>query len=172
MRKMAFILSMWLVSATNVTASQWSDCIADKYKRYAVAQAAWQTGLNRLILEVAPQYADVAQLYMTDQLRAIERARLAVEYLTEHDPTKLRTQLPLPNWLNLDEADVQRIANDNRRYAELLRLEKEAMARPPHPDGDDLRRFMRTEINALEGYRKLLDAFSRSVQDAGSIECK
>ena len=45
---------------------------------------------------------------MTDQLHAIERARLAVEHLAQRDPDKLRTHMPLNNWLSLDEGDRRR----------------------------------------------------------------
>ena len=45
------------------------------------------------------------------------------------------------------------------------------MKRTPHPDGDGLRRIMRTELSNLGEYRRLLDAFSRAVKEAESIQC-
>lgn len=162
---------MLAASACSAATSAWSDCITEKYAKYAQAQEKWQRGLSQLIAETAPRYAGVAQQYMTDQLRAIEQSLLAVEYLAQREPTRLKTNMTLNNWLDIDEGDRQRIASSNKRYAELLSLSKKAMKWPPHPDGDGLRHLMRTEISKLPAYRKLLEAFSQSVKDVESIEC-
>lgn len=112
-----------VVQAQNATVS---DCIISKYNTYADAQEQWQTGLTELIAEVMPHYVDVARLYMTNQLNAIERRRLAVEYLANNEAEKLRTTMPPHNWLNLGVRDEERIAEFNRRYGELLGLAEEA----------------------------------------------
>jgi hypothetical protein len=108
---------------------------------------------------------------MNDQLQAIERALLAVEFLAEREPAKLRTNMALNNWLSLDKRDRQLIASQNKRYAELLRLGEAARNRPPHPDGDGLRQLMRNEIIKKPEYSKLIEAFSQSVKGIENIKC-
>lgn len=167
----ALLLVLLPASPTLEATEPSTDCIANKYDRYAQAQEDFQRGLTRLISETAPQYTDVAQVLMVDQLNRIERARLEVEYLSRHDPSRLRTDMPVNAWLSLDDSDRQPIASQNDRYAELLRLAAEASDRPPHPDGDGLRALMRDEIAKLVAYKELLAAFSGSVEEIEAIRC-
>lgn len=148
------------------------ECLINKYEQFAKAQETWQRELARLIVEVAPGYDDVAQVYLRDQLRRIEQAKIAVAVLAYQEPDKLRTQMSLNNWLNLTEADRQRIATTNERYAELIRLGKESRDRPPHPDGDGLREVMRSNIMASSKYQTLQEAFLRSAKAAEEHQCQ
>lgn len=111
-------------------------------------------------------------MYMTDQLRAIERRKLAVEFLARQEPGRLRTQMSLNNWLNLDADDHQRIAASDERYAKLLELSRVVRARSPHPDGNGLREVIRLQVMNLDQYDELLKALMESVQTAEEIQCQ
>jgi hypothetical protein len=155
-----------------VAAGPLSECLTNKYSRYAKAQETWQRNVTELIVELVPRYEEAAQMYLTDQLRAIEQAKLAVEFLARQEPDKLRTQMSLNNWLSLEGTDRRRIAASDERYAELLELHTAARKRPPHPDGDALREVIRSEVMTSGQYKELLEAYSRSVQAAEDIQCQ
>jgi len=163
---------MLLIPVVTAAAELPHDCVTSKYSRYAEAQATWQRGLTRLIVEVAPRYEEVAHLYLANQLQAIEEAKLAVEFLAREEPARLRANLPLNNWLDLTEDDQRRIAESNDRYAELLELRAGSRNRPPHPDGDGLREVMRSKVMTSAPYQELLAAYSRSVDAADAIQCQ
>jgi len=105
MKRFVFVTCALLVPMTTTAADSSAECLTNKYNQYAKAQEAWQRDFTKLIVEIAPRYEEVANIYMTDQLRAIERAKLAVAFFAREEPGKLRTQMSLNNWLNLDEAD-------------------------------------------------------------------
>ncbi|TCK08672.1 hypothetical protein [Marinobacterium mangrovicola] len=113
-----------------------SDCLIGKYRQYSDARSVWQQDLTALIVSSAPEYKFVAERYLTDQLRSIERSQLEVEYLLGHSPGQLRTQRPVNSWLDLNRADREIIAADDQRYAELLKLSDAARERAPHPDAE------------------------------------
>ena len=93
-----------------------------------------------------------------------------VAFLAKEDPGKLRTHMPLNNWLNITEADRRRIKATNERYATLLELSRAARERPPHPDGDALRAFMKSNIMPSEAYKSLLQEFLESVKATDAIQ--
>jgi hypothetical protein len=171
MRKFAFLLFILLATSTSIAGDD-SNCMLRKYRMYSQANVSMENELTQLIVQVAPRYSDVVNLYMNDQLRMVEESLLAVEYLATQEPTKLRKDKPLNYWLNLNEQDRQQIASQSKRYAELLRLREVARNRPPHPDGDGLRNLMRTEIVKRPEYVKLMEEFSRAVNEAESIKCE
>lgn len=172
MRGLQLLLLLLVGTVAQAQNATVSDCIISKYNTYADAQEQWQTGLTELIAGVMPHYTDVARLYMTDQLNGIERRRLAVEYLVNNQPDKLRMTMPPNNWLNLGVRDEERIDDFNRRYGELLRLAKEAKKRAPHPDGDGLRTAIKDRIMKLPKYQELFDAFLQSTQAIKGIQCQ
>jgi hypothetical protein len=172
MKQLALLICALLTPAMTVAVGPPPECLTTKYSRYAKAQETWQREVTKLLVEVAPRYEEVAQLYLTDQLRAIEQAKRAVEFLARQEPDKLRTQMSLNNWLSLEETDRQRIAASDERYAELLALRTAARKRPPHPDGDGLREVMRSEVMPSDTYKELLQAYLRSVQAAENMQCQ
>lgn len=171
MRKLSVLVYTVLMPVVAAAAAPSSECLTNKYSQYAKAQETWQRDLTKLIVSLVPQYEEVAAMYLTDQLRSIEQSKLAVEFLAREEPDRLRTQLSLNNWLNLNGADRQRIATSNERYAELLELRAASRKRPPHPDGDGLREVMRSKVMTSPDYNELLEVFSRSVQAAEGIQC-
>jgi hypothetical protein len=154
MNQLALLVCALLTLAMTVAAGLSPECLTNKYSRYAEAQETWQRDVTKLVVEVAPRYEEVAQIYLTDQLRAIEQAKLAVEFLARQEPDKLRTQMSLNNWLSLEGTDRQQIAASDERYAELLEPRAAARKRPPHPDGDGFREVMRSEVMTSDTYKR------------------
>lgn len=171
MKRFVFVTCALLVPMTTTAADSSAECLTNKYNQYAKAQEAWQRDFTKLIVEIAPRYEEVANIYMTDQLRAIERAKLAVAFFAREEPGKLRTQMSLNNWLNLDEADHRRIASGDERYGKLLELDAAARKRPRHPDGDGLRKVLWSDVMNSEKYQERLKALLQSVQAAEEIQC-
>lgn len=172
MIRLTLLLCGMLAWAATVTAGPSPECLTNKYNRYAQAQETWQRALTQLVVEVAPRYEEVSQVYLADQLRAVEQAKLTVQFLAYQDPGRLRVHLPLNNWFSLEEADRQRIAAESKRYAQLLELRTVSRNGPPHPDGDGLREVMRSKIMTLSRYKAILEEFSQSVQAAEEFQCQ
>ena len=171
MKAIFIILPLLVVSTAEAQSAAPSECFVSKYESFAEAQDQWQRGLALLISEATPSYSDVALLFMNDQLNAIERNVLAVRYLAENEPEKLRSDQPVNNWLDLDEPTKERIINASDRYGELDRLRGEAMIRPPHPDADAVRELMREELMVQPPYQALLATFTGSVERVNEVRC-
>ena len=139
-------------------------CIAEKYRLYAKAQSKWQMGFTDFVVKIAPQYKEVANLYVSDQLNGIERLAVAVDYLARNNLKKLRTERPLSSWLELSREDERAIASASSRYGELLRRSSEAKGRPPHPDGQALNAV---ELIAHVGVHGLRSENRPSIQGSG-----
>ncbi|MBU2955000.1 hypothetical protein [Marinobacter sp. F3R08] len=147
------------------------DCVIGKYQAYTQTQKTWQGSVTQLVVEMAPEYEDVAKLYLENQLRSVERREIEVAFFAHAEPAKLRTQMPLNNWLSLSEADRQRIASENQRYAQLREQARAARSEPAHPDGNGLRDVMQTEVMQSPAYKKLMQRYLESMKAAEGIEC-
>jgi hypothetical protein len=148
------------------------NCFTQKYAQYSDAKVRWQKASTALVIERKPELASVANLYMQDQLTLIAKRRLAVELVAKLSPGRLDTAFHLDSWLYLNDKVEQALARRDARYAELLRKEAEAKARPPHPDGNALRAAMRKEIMVLPEFKALLDKLKTETDDANSIVCQ
>ena len=165
----SFLLITCLASPSAI---EWADCVTRKYASYAEAQIKFQKKLTELIITVAPEYSEVANLYLKDQLDVIERQMIAVKHLSRKRPDQLRVSRPLRSWLDLTQEDEAGIALANSRYKELLQLSSEAKKRPPHPDGDALRSLVREKVSPSPEYRELFSEFVRAVQALEDEECE
>ena len=161
-----------LESPTGSQAATDPECITDKYRRYAEAQEDWQRSLTELMIDRAPEYAGVARQFMEDQLTAIERNLLTVEWLASNAPSELRTEGALNTWIRIGPETTERIERSSDRYRELARLQERVRTRPADPDGEQLRALMREEITLLPQYETLLDSLMQSVEEATAIECR
>lgn len=147
------------------------DCTIDKYKKYASAQEQWQRALTDLTLKANEKLKDVAHMYLSDQLNHIEMNRIAVEFMLHHNPSKVRLNVSINQWLTIDGNDKSMIANSSKRYAELLISTKAAQQRPPHPDGEAIRTLMRDHIIKMTEYQNLLTKFNMATTKINSQAC-
>ena len=156
----SFLLITFLASPSAV---EWADCVTKKYTSYSEARIKFQRELTELIITVAPECSEVANLYLKDQLNLIERGMIAVKHLARNRPDQLRVSRPFQGWLDLTQEDEARIALENVRYRELLQLSSEAKKRPPHPDGDALRSVVREKVSPSQESKELFSEFFRAV---------
>ncbi len=148
-----------------------SACLTDKYQYYADAKVRFQEGITVLVIGLAPAYREVAEQYRDDQLQMIESSRRAVQFLAREHPGQLRTDKPLNQWLQLDSAQRQQIAQHDARYAELETLRQQRRERPAHEDGDGLRALMRAEVMPSGRYRQLAEQLGEATAAANAIHC-
>ena len=160
-----------ITSLASPSAVEWADCVTKKYASYGEAQTKFQKKLTELIITVAPEYSEVANLYLKDQLNFIERRMIAVKHLSRNRPDQLRVSRPFQSWLDLTQEDEARIALANSRYKELLQLSSQAKKRPPHPDGDALRSLVREKVSPSQESKELFSKFFRSVQALEVQKC-
>jgi hypothetical protein len=167
-----FIVFIVSFEPASIAKPQDTACVVDKYGQYAATQEQWQRDLTKLVLSVRPEYSEVANLYLVDQLHRIELWRIAVEFMAWHAPEKLNLDSPLNQWISLDSLSEEEIAKADKRYSDLLRLTKHAHERPSHPDGDALRKVMREEVIHMPTYKALAERFTASVAKIEGIACK
>ena len=167
----AMIVFLLLGSTVNAQTTGDTECLLDKYARYVEAQREWQRTLRDLVSQEEPQFADVAFVYMSEQLLYIDERARAVEYFLNNEANRLQTGRNVGEWLDLDSAARDRMAVVDERYAELRRLGDAVRDRPPHPDGDGLRQAMRDRIMNQSEYQNLLRAFVESVQQINQLRC-
>lgn len=148
-----------------------SDCLLNQYQRYTNARIQWQQGVTDLIVEQAPAYRDVAEQYRDDQLQLIEASQLAVKFLLREDPALLQTDEPLNQWLQLDAAQRERIAQQNERFAELEALRMQRRDGPRHPNGNDLRSLMRSTVMPSTRYQQLTEQLATATAQANQRRC-
>ena len=146
-------------------------CAIDKYTSYTAAKEQWQRALTDLTVKTNENFKDVATTYLTDQLNYIEMNRIAVEFMLRHNPAKASLDAPVNQWLTLDGDDKSAISKSSKRYAELLSLADAAKQRPPHQDGEALRKLMRERIIKMPEYQNLLTKFNTAVTKVNSIAC-
>ena len=159
-----------LVAPINASALN-IQCAFGNYKNYSTAQEQWQRGLTDLIVKTNGNLKDVASMYLADQLNYIEMNLIAIEFTLRHNPSKIRTDAPINQWLDLDSDNKLAIAKISNRYAELLNLANAAKRRPSHPDGEALRMLMRNRIVKTTEYQNLLSEFNRVVANMNSNAC-
>jgi len=164
-----FLVGMF---SAGVAKSHDAACLSDKYGQYAAVQEQWQHDLTNLVLSAYPEYAEVANLFMTDQLRMIEMSRIELEFLALYEPEKLNCDAPLNQWLALNASSKEEIAKADNQFADLLQLAKQARERPPHPDGDALRKVMREKLINIPQFKALIEEFNASVARVESIACE
>lgn len=169
MKRLAVLFIICFLPSSSFADVVPNNCLFSKYQSYAKAQEKWQHGSTALVKELKPQFAEVSELYMLDQLVLIEQRLIAVELLLANVPEKLETELKLNQWLDLSEEDHQMLAQHSKRYSLLLSKTKDAKIREPHPDGGALRIAMRNEIMMSSKFQVLLSSFNEEVK---SIEKK
>ncbi len=159
-----------LIVAFNANALE-IQCAIDKYKNYASAQEQWQRALTDLTVKTNGNLKDVANMYLSDQLKHIEINRIEVEFMLHRNPNKVRLDTSINQWLTIDSDDKSMIAKSSNRYAELLVWANAAKKRPPHPDGEAIRTLMRDDIVKITEYQNLLTQFNTAVTKVNSKAC-
>ncbi len=157
--------------ASDAHATERMTCEVARFGGYADAQARWQRDLTELITSRHPDLAEVASLYRDDQLVRIELRRRVVKRLGEEGPQALDAQRPLRRWGLLDAAGEDRLAERDPGVARLLEQRRAARERPPHPDGDQLRRIMREELMHQPAYLELLERLTTTLAEAEAVTC-
>lgn len=170
-KRLFLLAALMAVIPSQAAQGKSAPCVAEKYRLYAKAQTKWQMELTDLVVKIAPQFKEVANLYLHDQLVFIELMAEAVDYLAKNNKKKLRTEKRLNSWLDLSREDKKILASANSRYREILLRYSEAKKRPPHPDGDALRKLMREKIVRSKEFSDLLNAFNRTVREIEARDC-
>jgi len=166
---MRFIFPLLILFCSN--ASFGNTCLLEKYEQYSSASIKWQNDLTILITSKAPNMQDVANLYRDDQLAYIVKDSLAVKLLLKDSPSKVNTNEKVNMWLQLDNYVQENLAN---KYATYNKLYSNVLAnkhREKHPDGDRIRKIMKTQIIPTNEFKMLLANFMNSIDKINSIVC-
>ncbi len=160
-----------LLFVQETCASDSGDCILEKYKEYSIARVQWQLDSTSIIKKHKPSLAEVADIYMHDQLLHIERSLLEVKLLLSTAPDKINTNNRINQWIDIDSQKKKELMEISGRYREILILEQKARNRTSHPDGDELRSIMRTKIMHLPEFHKLISNLNEKVDEIESRVC-
>ncbi len=171
MRMLLLVLSLLAAPLCAVAGNP--KCTLEKYLGFSAAQVQFQKSVASLAEKNgASGLRDVLAQYLGDQLASIERRRIEFEFVWQIAPDKVRLDGPVQQWAaRLESEDRARVAKAHPRYAELQRQEEAARNRPPHPDGDALRKVMRERVGKLPEYQKLLEDMNAAMAKANGVAC-
>tara|TARA_B100000809_G_scaffold259946_1_gene305941 strand:+ start:1243 stop:1752 length:510 start_codon:yes stop_codon:yes gene_type:complete len=166
---MRFILPLLIIFCSNGAFG--NTCLLAKYEQYVSAKIKWQNDLTTLITSKDPKVQDVANLSRDDQLAYIFKNSLAVKLLLKDSPRKVKVNEKVNMWLQLDNYDQENLANKNTTYKQLYNNVLANKHREKHPDGDRIRKLMKTQIMPTNEFKTLLSNFKSSVSKINSIVC-
>lgn len=168
---MRFLITvLLLIFPLSVLATD-NSCLLSKYEKYAVEQEIWQKNLTGLITTNNPELKEVAELYLHDQLVLIKKRLLAVTLLLDTSPEKLKTDLKVSRWVQLNIADENELAKNNKAYNQMFKKSKANKNRKAHKYGDKLRGVMRTQIASSKDFKVLYSSFSEKIKGINKIVC-
>jgi hypothetical protein len=159
------------VAAEGLDLDSYSICYADKYLEYSRIKARWQLEITTLIKQHAPDLSEVADLYFQNQEVLIEMQYLAVKSLLATAPERVRVDEELHSWIDLTPETRQILGTTSARFSALVKAANTLAERSPHPEGDQLRALMGSEIRELPDFQKSLEAFNRSVKETEAWNC-
>lgn len=149
-------------------------CVERTYAAYARGQRDWQTTLARMIAARRPDLAEVSDISRRLQLALVERSKLRLARLSDHDPGRLaavRTiSQSLDSSLAWSESDERNLGESDEHFAELesqilsLRLVSDR-----HPDWGRLRNYFVTELSDDDEYREAHERFEQVRRQADSL---
>jgi len=160
-----------LLASSFSNAAELDNCLVEKYSLYTKAKEKWQIESTDLIVRHSPHLKDVAELYKNEQLIRIKKNQLAVDILIGSNSEFIDVNKNLRKWLSLSSEAELSLANKSLRYKELLKSVKSSGTRAPHPDGDKLRRVVRSKIMGLPKFQLLLKNFNIEVEKVNHLQC-
>ena len=169
MRKL-LLISILVISYSSHAES--NACLRTKYVKYAEAKSEYQRSLTELISRNYPELADVATMYMHDQLLRINRALLISNYLVKDKPDLINTSKKIDMWINVNNDIGSEIAAIDKSYSNLLQEIESSRSRAVHPDGDLLRKVMRENVMLLPEFLTITEQQTNATEKLDATTCQ
>lgn len=168
---MRILISMILAVLSFSVLSNESSCLLHKYEQYVRLQTDWQNDLSDLILKQYPQYQEVVQLYLDDQLILIEKRKLIVGWLLASRSNVIKTYQSVNRWSHLSDADKKHLADESDEYRRLLVRSITNKNRRPHKDNHALRQLLTKDIFPSRAYQVMYAEFSNATRKVNNRVC-
>lgn len=97
-----------------------AECLAAAYDSYVNAQRRYQAGVQALVAKHAPGLAAFAAIARDQQLAAIEARRHAFRATLRDNPSALRTDWRVNQWLDWGSTERDRLRTRDPEYARLV----------------------------------------------------
>lgn len=161
-----------LVLALSLNSYAGEQSCLEKYEAYADAQAKWQEDSTALINQNLPKHAELANYYRDVQLATIERNRLAVKILEQHNPKLLASDEPMNHWLDLSPALDKKLAHYDPTYKTKLDALNTLKKKAPAGNSEDFRKAFRETLMSSDEFQRLLKNFNAEVLEINGQACK
>lgn len=148
------------------------DCYERAYVAYARAQRAYQDTLQTMLLAEAPQLEGLIRLAHDQQVALIHAHERAVVQTLRDEPSTVRVDGPVNQWLILGREEITRLRARDSTYDGLRRRADELTGRSNgHKDWPALRVVFRERILPQPTHKAMLDNVMRMMRTAGA-ECR
>jgi|GEM_PF-1717524 len=164
--------ALMLSLSSSAYSSSEQQCLLDKYRQYSEVRSQWQYDSTVFIVERAPQFQLVAELYRDHQLTLIQKSQQAVTLLLNGDSAVLAPEQNVQRWLSLTDEDELALVASSEAYKALFEQAAAQRARASHPDGDSLRLFLRTEVMPKPEFLALMKGFRSEIDRVNGIDCR
>lgn len=157
----AILLATLLAIVTPLAASADSfyDIATQARTKYAAAQEGWQRGLVELVMQISPNFQEIATVQRDLQLAYIEQNTVRFRYLLEHDSNRIILTNGVSQFVNFEwsDKDTKALIESNPKYVQLqkqiVELEKK---NNQELDWPKFRTWFRDALSKSGDYKTLL----------------
>jgi hypothetical protein len=167
-----FVCSTLLLSAISFSSSASNNnCLIDKYEKYSIEQTHFQNTMAKSILKEKPEFKEITELLLDDQLTAINKNKLALKISLENFPNKVFSDNEMHTWMKLDTQFENKLAELDNNYKNLLDKSRLLKDRPSHKDSYSLQKEMRKLLKESEEFKNILIDFAAKVKVINNLTC-
>jgi hypothetical protein len=160
-----------LCCSTITNAYDIQNCLLDKYTDYASAGKSFQIDFTKIIQNNDMSLFDVSERYKNEQIYMIDKRHIAINSLILSDYKLLSTDLDLNNWLSLSEEQELYLYKNNQDYREKSDIYNKLKEKPPHKDGEKLRKLIVNKLVKRKDFKNILTNFNKKIKQLNSIKC-
>ncbi len=165
------LLTLFLLTATSMSAAANNQCLAGKYDAYIDASLGWYEDLSTLTTEKYPELADVSQWFLEGRKHHFELNRAAVHYYLENDASKVATSQPVEAWLKLEQQDIKVLASRSDELGKIAKVTFDDRQAKPHENNYDLRSAFAELLSHPKQIDTALNRYNDAIAKLETIDC-
>lgn len=171
-KKKALISSTLILSTISFTSlAANNECLIDKYEQYSIEQTHFQKTMAKSILKEKPEFKEITELLLNDQLIAINKNKLALKISLENYPDKVFSDNEMHTWMRIDKEFEDKLASIDSDYKALSDKFNIIKDRPAHKDTYSLQKEMRKLFKESDEFKNVLIDFAAKVKAINNITC-
>ncbi|MCL9782743.1 hypothetical protein M9194_15010 [Vibrio sp. S4M6] len=147
-------------------------CLQEKYNDYIDASLAWYTDLTQLTAQEHPELKEVSEWFLQGRQHHFELNRVAVTYYLQNDPNKVATELPVEQWLQLQQKDIKQLASRDDELGQIAKTTYEDRQAVPHKDNYELRSAFADLLSNPQKINDSLQKYNTEITKIELIKCE